>query len=80
VFVLLSKGRIDAAERLARRAIVRFADAEAASKLHSLAPALSVPESEDRLLRVLARIKLGEMDPARLLAESKGLKAKVWPA
>lgn len=77
VFVLLRKGRIAPAERLAKRAIERFADAETAARIHRHRLALSLPRAEDRLLRVLARIRLGEPDANEILSEAKGLRAVV---
>lgn len=77
VFVLLRKGRIAPAERLARRAIERFAEADTVARIHRRRLALALPHAEDRLLRVLARIRLGELDANALLSEAKGLRAVV---
>lgn len=80
VFVLLSKARLAPAERLARLAIERFAEAATASTIHQTECALVLPDAEERLLKFLARIQLGETDPLRLLSESSGLKAEVYGA
>jgi hypothetical protein len=77
VFVLLAKGRIGPAERLANLAIERFAEARTAVRLHRGRLALSLPRAEERLLRVLARIRLGEADASEILSEAKGLRAVV---
>ncbi len=77
VFVLLRKGRVEPATRLAKLAIERFAEAQAAAQIHETPFALSLPESENRLLRLLARITLGESDSALLISEAKGLEAVV---
>lgn len=77
VFVLLEKGRLEPAGRLARLAVERFAEAATAARIHTVPPALSLPESEDRMLRILARISLGESNPSLLLSESEGLRAVV---
>ncbi len=77
VFVLLEKGRLAPAGRLARLAIERFAEAATAAQMFGRAPALVLPEAEDRLMRVLARMTLGEFDPGLLISESKGLRAVV---
>lgn len=77
VFVLLRKGRIDPAGRLARLATVRFAEAVADAEIHALDPALSLPDSENRMLRILARMRLGESNPSLLLSEADGLRAVV---
>jgi hypothetical protein len=76
-FVLLRKGRVSPAGRLARLAVARFVESATATQIHRLSPALAVPEAEDRMLRLLARIALGESDPALLLSEAKGLQAVV---
>jgi len=77
VFVLLKKARIEPAGRLARLAIERFAEAVTASKVELVSPVLRLPDAEDRMLRVLARIRLGERDSVLLLSEAKGLKAVI---
>ena len=77
VFVLLGKGRTEAAGRLARLAIERFAEAATAVRVHGEPVALSLPGAEDRLLRILARIRLGESGLEGLLSESEGLSAEV---
>ena len=77
VSVLLGKGRTSPAARLARLGVERFAEAVAASRIHGVPCALALPEAENRLLRVLARISLGESDSALLVSELKGLQAVV---
>jgi hypothetical protein len=77
VFVLLRKGRVAPAVRLARLAIERFAEAQTAAQIHELPLALSLPESENRLLHLLARMTLGETDAVLLGSEAKGLQAVV---
>lgn len=76
-FVLLGKGRVEPAARLARLAVERFAEAATAVRIHGIPPALALPEAEDRMLRLVARIRVGEADPGRLLSEAKGLNAVV---
>lgn len=77
VFVLLEKGRVNPAERLARLAVERFAEAATASQIHKIQCVLVLPEVENRLLKLIARIRLGERDPIRLGLESKGLRSKI---
>jgi hypothetical protein len=77
VFVLVNKGRLPPAIRLIRRALERFSEAHAQSKLLGLQPALEIPGVEDRLLKLLAALQLGETD-AKVLAEYlRGLRASV---
>lgn len=76
-FLLIGKQRFQPALRLAQLAMDRFAEVATQAKLTGLRPALSLPETEDRLLKMVARIRLGETDPVLLLSEAKGLKAVV---
>jgi predicted metal-dependent hydrolase len=77
VFVLLGKNRIAPAERLAKLAIERFAEAATAAKIGGERPVLALPDAEDRLLRILARIRLGESGASGLLSEAEGLRAMI---
>jgi len=77
VFVLLGKGRIEPAARLARLSLERFAEASTAAKIYGLAPALSLPGSEERMVRILGRIALGETDSTLLVLEAENLQAVV---
>ncbi|MBS1962477.1 MAG: DUF309 domain-containing protein [Bdellovibrionales bacterium] len=77
VFVLLEKRRLDPAMRLAKLAVERFAEAAAQSALHDSKATLRLPDAEDRMLRVLARIRLGESDADRLRSEAIGLRANL---
>jgi hypothetical protein len=76
-FILLERDRVEPAARLARLGIGRFAEAATAVQVHEAPCVLDLPESENRLLRVLARIGLGETDSRGLFSEGKGLKAVV---
>jgi hypothetical protein len=77
VFVLVNKRRFPPAMRLIRRALDRFAEARAQSKLLGLPPALDLPEVEDRLVQLLAALQLGESDAKVLSEYSRGLRASV---
>jgi predicted metal-dependent hydrolase len=77
VFVLIGKGRLAPAARLASLALERFAEAAAQSELLGLRPVLEIPAAEDRLLRVLAALRVGETD-AKVLGEyARDLRATV---
>jgi predicted metal-dependent hydrolase len=77
VFILIEKGRLAPASRLTERALERLAEAAAQSELLGLQPLLELPAIEDRLLRLLAALRVGETD-AKVLAEySRGLRAVV---
>lgn len=76
-FVLVEKSRFEPALRLAKLAIDRFAEAATQSELSGERPSLELPRLEDRLLRMVARIRVGEVNPELLLAETKGLTAIV---
>lgn len=73
--LLIEKRRLDPALRLAGLAIERFAEAATQAKLTGVDSVLSLPGTEDRLIRMIARIRLGETDPILLLLDAKGLKA-----
>lgn len=77
VFVLLGKGRVEPAGRLASLAIERFAEAATGEEVHRVRAVLEVPDAEDRMIRVLSRIRVGETSPDRLLSEANGLKAVI---
>ena len=79
VFVLLDKGRLEPAVRLAKLAVERFAEAAAESRLLGHEPRLQLPDAEDRMLRFLARVEVPGFE-ARAVAElrlefSQGLRA-----
>ena len=57
-----------------RLAIERFAEAATAEKMLGTSPVLHLPDAENRMLRVLARIQLGESDSALLLWEANELR------
>lgn len=76
-FILIGKQRFEPALRLAQLAMDRFAEASAQAKLLRLQPVLRLPKVESRLIRMVARIRLGERDGALLLSDVKGLKASV---
>jgi hypothetical protein len=78
-FVLLEKGRIEPALRLARLAIERFAEAAVQAELYGVEPILKLPGAENRLLAILARIRLGESSASLLASEAKGLRAVIAP-
>ncbi len=76
VFVLLRKGRRAPAIRLAEKALERFAEAATQAKLRGITPCLDLPETEERMLRFLARARVAEGDTRELAAEfSHGLRA-----
>jgi predicted metal-dependent hydrolase len=77
VFVLVGKGRFDAARRLAELALERFAEAAAQSRLLGTRPALELAEAEDRLLRVLASLRTGLGDASALARHSEGIRVNV---
>ena len=78
-FVLIRKGRLDPAVRLAKLAIERFAEAATVSKLYGKEKILDLPGAENRILRIMAAIRLGEKDSAVLLSEVSQLHANVHP-
>lgn len=77
VFVLIEKERFEPAARLAKLGIDRFAEAAAATTLYGSPPVLVIPGGEERLLEVLARLKLGETDSILLGSMKAGLRAVV---
>lgn len=77
VFVLIEKGRLDPAKRLALLALERFAEASAQSKLLGLRTMLEAPEVEERLTRILAAFGVGESDPGHYSQYIVGLRVRV---
>lgn len=79
VFVLLQKGRLEPAVRLAKLAIERFAEAVAESRLLGVEPFLDLPDAEDQMLQFLARVQVPGFEAravTELVAEfSEGLRA-----
>ncbi len=75
--MLIEKDRHEPALRLAQLAINRFAEAATQAKLTGIQPVLELPDLEERLLRIVARIRLGEKDAPLLLSETRGLHARV---
>jgi hypothetical protein len=77
VFVLIEKKRWDPAKRLARLAMERFAEAATAAQIHEVEPALLLPGVEERLMRVLARLEVGDFDSLSVEGLSSGLTARL---
>ncbi|MBC7386607.1 MAG: DUF309 domain-containing protein, partial [Cryobacterium sp.] len=76
-FVLIGKERMEPASRLAVLATVRFSESAAEAELFQRRPRLELPGSDEALLRVLAKLRSGEMDAEKILWESRSLRAHV---